>query len=533
MPGRRLRREALAGVFALAGAALLTGLVLWFSYYYGRLILFPLYDDCGYLAEGARWVQRAREHSWRVLSQYPTDVPHSPYATFLAAASFGICGIHDWAPYLASGWIVLAALLWTVRATRGEEWPQRLALLVLAMTVPLLGVAVHEYRPDAAFGLICAWGYFTLLGLPRGRSAFWLNIAGGLLFGAALLIKPAAFPLVACLWLTGCLAAAWIRDEPPTTYGRRARTTLGIALQSGAALVLVSGWHFWFAGRRTVEYVLANYTGAMRDVWTRHDDWRGMLRYYLDGPECPLGRHIYLLAPIAALGLVLAFRYGAARQRRAAVAVALGLAVAYLVPTIGRANNPYFAQTFQYGVFFAAVLSLRHLLLVLRRCRVRPALLFAPCGVAAVIGLGLFQWPTQVGERDADWIRYRREIVAGIFELVAQHSRPPQPRTVFLTTIGDVNPDTMNYLSVRADRAITWLSNERESNVEVMLAACKRADFVVASESGTRLQADFLASYRIQDEVLRAMSAAEEYREIGYFEYRPAGRGFHVFARVP
>ena len=91
----------------------------------------------------------------------------------------------------------------------------------------------------------------------------------------------------------------------------------------------------------------------------------------------------------------------------------------------------------------------------------------------------------------------------------------------------------MNYLSIRADRAITWLALDRESDVDVMLAACRRADFVVASESGTRLQADFLPSYRSQDEVLRALSSSDNFREIGYFEYRPAQRGFHVFARAP
>jgi hypothetical protein len=504
--------------------------IVQYSRAHGRLILYPMYDDCGYFESGMQWARNVYDRSARgLVHAYRLDPPHAPYSTMLAAVAFLVAGAEDWAPYAASGWIVLATLLVTVRLSRGLPLAERLLAAVVALGCPLLGIAVHEFRPDAAFGL-CAWGaylYTILAARPGARRSGAL--VSGALFGLALLTKPVAFPLVVALFMLGITLAPWISERPGAS--ERMKRWASFAAQSSVALLVVAAPHWCLAGRRIIAYVYDNYAGQMRSVWTRHETWVQDVTYYLTGPGNLLGPQIYPLAIAVLIGGAVTWRWGTLRQRRGACALGLGLLVAYLVPTLGRANNVFFAQAFQYGLLFCALLSLRAVALVaVRRLQWRHASLAAH-GALALAAAWLFQGPALHGDRNADWIVNRREIVAGIYDLISARAGN-EHRTVFLTTIGDANPSTLHYFALRDGRPINFFSSDTEDRPAAVLETCSQADFVVASESGNKLQADFLPSYRAQDEVLRQLRASPAFEQIGYFEYRPAGRGFYVFQRV-
>src|SRR5437763_5515397 len=85
----------------VAFATVLTLLILQYSFNHGRLILYPTYDDCGYMVDGLMRVQMFYDYGWLGVGvQYLAYPPHSPYSTFMASLGFALFGSHDWAPYV-------------------------------------------------------------------------------------------------------------------------------------------------------------------------------------------------------------------------------------------------------------------------------------------------------------------------------------------------------------------------------------------------------------------------------------------------
>src|SRR5207248_705840 len=105
---RQVRRRALVWA-ALAG--LTTAWALQFSTRHGRLLAPPVCDDVGYFLDGLSRLEDFRLHGCgAALVGLATRPPHAPFSTFLAAACFGLFGVHEWAPYAGNGLIVFVIL---------------------------------------------------------------------------------------------------------------------------------------------------------------------------------------------------------------------------------------------------------------------------------------------------------------------------------------------------------------------------------------------------------------------------------------
>lgn len=511
-----------SATFAYLGlSVLLTCATLQFSFDRGRLALPPTYDDCGYFESGARWVRTFYESRWRGLSrEIYVDPPHSPYSTALAALSFLAFGFQDWAPYAASGWIPFAALVLAHRLLRGAPTAVFILGLGLVLTCPLLTNAVHEFRPDAALGLILATACLVMLAAPGMRPLPGDLLWGSAFFGLSFLIKPVALPLIVVLWCLSLALHLFLRALPAREYW-------AAILQSALIAFAVAGPHAALAGRRIYNYIITNYLEERRAIWTRSDASIEALLYYVIGDGGLLGRHLVVCVGLAALASgCLVWRKWRLRPTFGLAAVTLA---AYLVPTVGRANNPFFAQAFQYLLLFSAVLALRTLGIAAASAGV-PRRLLRTVALVPMIGLAiLFRWPQVCGPRNADWMLNRREIVAGIYDTIRARARGPS--RVLLTTIGDVNPCTLNYFALRDDLPLQFFAGEYLIRPSEMLALCEGADFVVASEAGNELQAHFLPSAGIQDEVLAELNRRPQFEPVFRATFRRSGRGFVVFQR--
>ena len=78
------------------------------SFAHGRLASEPNYDDVTYLYSGARILQSVRAGD---VIKALTSYMHSPFSVLLAATSFAVWGVKDWAPYAGNVVIVLCYLL--------------------------------------------------------------------------------------------------------------------------------------------------------------------------------------------------------------------------------------------------------------------------------------------------------------------------------------------------------------------------------------------------------------------------------------
>ena len=117
----------------LIAGAIFTAFALQWSFHNGRLTRDPGFDDVKYLVDGLERAQVLYAHGFEGLVRgLWKNPPHSPWSTGLAFLSFLFLGVHDWAPYLANGILVVLFLglsLAAARATPGE------------------GRAVHYVRP--------------------------------------------------------------------------------------------------------------------------------------------------------------------------------------------------------------------------------------------------------------------------------------------------------------------------------------------------------------------------------------------------
>jgi hypothetical protein len=96
----------------VAFAALLTVLILNYSFRHGRLSTLPAFDDVTYLADGLQRLAVLKSGGVRgAWDDYLRHPPHSPYSECLAAAAFAVFGPHDWAPYGANGLLAFAFFL--------------------------------------------------------------------------------------------------------------------------------------------------------------------------------------------------------------------------------------------------------------------------------------------------------------------------------------------------------------------------------------------------------------------------------------
>lgn len=519
----------------LIASAIFTAIIVNYSLRHGRLILFPTYDDVGYLEDAATHIQTLYYFGpWAMLVALANNPPHSPFATALAITGFLIAGVRDWAPYAANVVIVIATLLFTNKLCRHLRLPQRLAIFALILSTPMLGMAVHEFRPDFMVSLLISIGAILLIGRPfvHSRPSHWL--AGGCAFAAAMLAKPSAFPAT-ILYFGASLILATLADR----FGGKRFSFLQLLRAWTWTLgpfVLLPAPYYILAGRRTWNYFVGVLFGEYRDVWELKASLSTHIRYYLDGAggAAMLGSHLYIFAVLIAIGLLVQFARRHKPHLVRAAALALLLLSAYLLVTFNQTKQMFFGLTFHILLMYLAVLNLRDLLIYLHTHAPRRGGWVAGLLLIGVVIWGAFgfNWPGRYGDFSSDWMLNRREIVYGVFDSI--HDRVgDQPAKILLTTTGDINPDLMLYESQkRLARMAFFRVSDSNTNLADRVTELDRADYAVASEPGSTLVADFLPGNRLEGPILEVLQHRHDYKQVARFEFRKKGKSFFVFQRV-
>lgn len=173
---------------------------------------------------------------------------------------------------------------------------------IFTLTVPFVGMTVHEFRPDLANALFTGMGIVLLINRPFFISDFRDKLPVVICFSFALLIKPSAF-LFTLIMLFSTLSFAAIADRIIT--GKHIRfQSLGkhVGLYMFFISILVSPYYA-FSLHTQIKYVYRTLVTNI-DIWAYKGNTIQQAMFYLTGHDgsVMLGEHLYLLAAILIIG---------------------------------------------------------------------------------------------------------------------------------------------------------------------------------------------------------------------------------------
>lgn len=462
-------------------AALLTAAVVQSSMRQGRLADPPTYDDVFYLRQGAEWLKRFQETGVvGTLGAYATQPPHSVYAVGLAAISFAIFGIQDWAPYVASVVAVLVFLALGDWAFRGVAGWRRYGGAALMALLPMTAIAAHEFRPDAMASAVLSLGLLLVMAGPVTGNARRMALAGAVI-GASLLCKPSVF--VATGIVTGAAvalasAAEWIasRPRPPLRAFAGPWAVLVGALAAVAALFPPKGWHLEWA------YFYQNIVGEQAKYWAGTEDWGTHLAWYLTGVggRVMLGPHLWIVSGLLAVGAAGTARRGDGRERARAAAMGCLLALLYAMASLNRMKSEFLGLPFQVLLAGTAVAGIGAMLRAGGTQRV--------VGTAAMVaglaaGLVLFRLPRPWHGPDDAIAAAKQRLVADVYREL-QTLGLARGDLVVMTSIGTLNPDLLRLAALRDGAGLEFWGSQYLSSVEAFEGHLTAAAAVIATEPG-------------------------------------------------
>jgi hypothetical protein len=516
-------------------ATILTLIVLQYSFRTGRLTDWPTFDDVGYMADAASRINALWVSGPGILRlNYVKNPPHSPFETALAMTAFLIFGIRDWAPYAMNGLLIVGYLAFADYLLRGLHTWQKLFCLVFLLSQRLLIYAVNEFRPDHACGLFTAAGCILILERRLLGAGVKRLLSIGVLFGLALITKPSTF--IATLMLMGaCLTLGTVADW----VGERQRLTFaGIVRSWGTICVttaLVAFPHFYLAWREITSYIYDNVFGKYKEIWRFKATLPDHLLYYLRGPIYPgsddftamLGKQIVLLGIIVVLSWAVVLMRWQRREITRMIVMALLLLGTYVMAAMNPVKSLFFGLPFQTCLVLLAVQALGYLIANIRL----PVLATAFSFCAAVVAMYLMQWPVRNGDYNSPQQTSLRQIPSGVFDTVTQR-QGARPARVLIMGVGAVNPAVMTYRAIQQQRDVSYYGIDDASTIPQYVAEWDNCDFIVASQSDTKVTAGFLLSYRLLDELLGRLRERKDFKAIGFFPFVYSGRGYYVFEKV-
>jgi len=542
----KLSRLLLCAIFA----GLLTGVIVQYSFRHGRLIQYPIFDDVGYFADGMMRVQAFHDGGFRaVWQQYRRNPPHSPYSDGLAALAFAVFGPRDWAPYLCNGLLALAFFVCVERLImRAALWEKILCLLFVA-TIPFMGMAVHEFRPDHMVSLLTAAGIVAAMARPAVRCSRNHKLLVGALFGLAMWVKPPVFPATTILFMTS-VTVSTICDRWANGPFRHWSDVLLAWVTYWVLFVAIPLPHYLVNFTGIVSYIHEILFGAYKNSYELRGSASTHLLYFIsgDGGRIMLGWHVYLLLGLLVLMCGWTYLASTRAQRIQTTGLLTLLLLSLAIPTANRTKSPFFGLTFDILLTFTGLYLLGRAMMQQKRAFSWPGVILAAC---AAIGLAQFQWPSRYGSFNTPWIVDRSKLVHGAYDTTVARTHVPEnlvtdpvsvlplgcklisqrPRTCIVGA-GDINSSLYSYWATRALRPAEFYSAPDVADLQVNLRALADADYVIICEPGSRLMADFLPSYPIYGPLIDALHAGHDFREVARFPFIMSGKNLLVFQRV-
>jgi hypothetical protein len=515
-----------------AVAIIFTAWAIQYSFRHHRLMTVPTFDDVCYFNDALdRLEQFDRDGISALVHSLRRNPPHSPYSTALAFMAYGLLGTEKWAPYAANCLPIFALVGFTAMLLARQKPWQSLAGCFLVLMLPYSTLAVIEFRPDYAHGLVAAIAVTLLIMKRSATSTLGSRVGIGALFGVAFLIKP-TMSVFTGLSMASALTLEGLHDYFLEGKHRRdILTDAAVLLLSAAA---VAAPYYWYNGRHIAEYIYLNHLGKNAEIWAYQGSWSQSLLFYLtgDGHRALLGRPGFLL-----VGIILVACFEAWHARRwpqivRGLMLAAMIMLALAVPTFTRNKVPSFAATYCVLVAVAAILALKSFS--------SSAWLFqsflgkSAVGIAmAVIALlALFKAPPQLptwGTRGDQELGSTEATCRDILASVRRYSATPAPR-IFVTNEGQfANAGTLQWLARTEGLNFRFFNPPLWRDLTPYRQAMQEADFVLAFQAGQARNSQ-LPSEQLASKSLALARSLDSLSEIRAF---PScyGTTYYLFAR--
>jgi len=491
----------------------------------GRLSIVPIYDDVVYFIDGMKRLSVLDQAGLQgFAAEYLTNPPHAPFMAASATFGYLLTGGATWGPYLLnSGWVLAIAYLLYVTLRDVPAW-SRFGLVVAALSAPMFGFVIAEFRPDPSWGLLVGCSVVALAGVDLTAVSPLRLVALGLLFGTAVVAKPTGFmpagAVIGAAFLAQLVATNILL--PKAEKKDLARNTGIVAL--GAAAVLVP--YFSVAGADIVAYILTVLKGDSA-VWETKTDAIGHLSYYIarDTGRAMLGWFWYLAVPTLILCGALLIRCTDRRALCGFVGVCVALLLAYLAVSVSHVKSLMIGSLF-YGTAIAATVWAAGQIVLRARL---------PQVVVVVLGVAIFivQWTPRAGmlhRSDPSMIATDTATKAA-FPAVLQ-AMQESAGTVMVTVPGPVYAGTLDFLALQQGVSRPFISGYTWATWEQFTSGVEASSTIVLSEAGMRGQALGFAfpSVQFQERLLAALRA--DARFVGRPVYTDeAGRSVWLFGR--
>jgi hypothetical protein len=515
-------------------AILITAVVIRESLAQGRLSAPPRYDDIYYLNDAAERTLIFYSGGMRALiAHYAASPPHSPLASGMAMVSFLLLGIREWPPYIMNSLLVFGFFTLVAYILRQTRWWERLAVMLALACLPLVSIAVSEFRPDFAAALFVAAAIILIIERPILQMGARRLLLIGALFAAALLSKPSTFPLTLALFVCS-IGLAGVLDPSRPLLASRLRHACRAGLTAAAGLLLIAGPHFAVGGRRELHYIRVNIFGSDRDLWTVSGDHLFHARYYIDGPagQWIFGPWIWPILGLALAGPILAARFDDAAARRRALVLAGALLGAYTLASINEVKQGYLGLPFQLLLLLAATLTVRRILLIVRE-RLPQRFPWAAPSLAILVLLSSFhyrpwsRWPEPHVHH-----RHSREVSEQVYgELRRIYG--DRPATVFLAFTGAINTCALRFRTHQDRAPLRISSRERFRDFDAFAAGVDKANAVIVCIKGTYITNDAFPSAAFGRPLLALLESREDFRREVAIPIPETEHHVYIYRRVP
>jgi len=493
---------------------------------HGRLSGMPMYDDVVYFVDAMNRLEIYEREGWSGIGQdFVAHPPHSPFSTGLAFLCFLAFGKHDWSPYVGNTLLVLGTLAYVVRLNRRVPgWGAALGVGMM-LGVPVLGLSMHEFRPDLACALVTAILLCEITFTEQENRTWSRSILLGGLLGLALWIKPSVCPVT--LLLTG--ATLFINFAADVIDPTRSNSWQRLLLFPSS--ILLFGLLFYspyliVAHEHVIDYIYTNVFGTNRKFNLTQGTWWEHFIYFFNGyaGKWGLGESRWLLVAWTTLGLLFVGGGFLTGRRATLIRWACVIAVCFLLPTMNAVKQPYFGAVFYYTLAFAGIVSMGMLLERTQPYRwVKGGIIVLALTMiiydASKLRLG-HQWFGANGDAGP----VQREICKSLEGVARDHCR------VLLTTTGCISTPMVSFdllrLGYRNVDVLEW-SYQQDLDVKGEMNA---SDIIIASEPGTGMVTTHFPSADSQLSTLDFARQSPEFTEIAAIPTK-SGAKFYVFAK--
>ncbi len=536
-PGRSFVRINTLAAFLVA--IIFTVFCLQWSLMRGRLSQDSTYDDCAYLIDGAQRLGVFYESGAGAfvldLAEHP---PHSPFSTLGAALSFAVFGLHDWAPYAFNGIIVFALLCFIGYIAREHPLSVRLMAMALGLTLPLSVVAIHDFRPDVACGLLTASAFFLVVESVAFRSVAERRrglLAGGTIFGIALWVKPSFFAHTLAMEAIA-IAGGWTFAIVLNTERKNPWRLLSqIALCVVLPCLMVAAPYYGINARHALGYFIEHTVGEHGGVWKLPGGWAGSIEYYtLGGAGKALlgeGFIVCLIAFFVAFGRTATLRCGKEIAFQGLLLAGVFASLGAMI--YGRIANPFFGSSFQILLVFVV---LRGVLFALSKIESAGRRILFACtalGLLSFVNVSFLRL-TRVWDHYSPAVNaligrgnsLNQRIVDDITAKLGVHaSLVTEPPVIFSTVTGFINATSMEWLAIMGGRRLVTTDAQLDRDLEVFRRKITSATFIVSADDGTEGVFQGLPGWERRFDIAALITQEEHAGRLQLVRRYPTARG--------